>query len=58
MSRICPETGEKVVYLTCQECDEKLVCFSKSRQQIARELKIQTSFKENTTDDWEKNFNS
>ncbi len=23
MSKICPETGEKVVYLTCLECDTK-----------------------------------
>lgn len=38
MSRICPETGEKVVYLACQECDDRLLCLSKSKQQIAREL--------------------
>ena len=23
MSKICPETGEKVIYLTCLECDTK-----------------------------------
>ncbi|MBQ9303106.1 hypothetical protein [Butyrivibrio sp.] len=38
MSRMCPETGEKVVYLTCQECDDRFSCLSKSKQQIAKEL--------------------
>ena len=23
MSKICPETGEKVIYLTCLDCDTK-----------------------------------
>lgn len=23
MSKICPETGEKVIYLTCLECETK-----------------------------------
>lgn len=26
MSRICPVTGEKVVYLVCQECEDKADC--------------------------------
>ncbi|WP_154649897.1 hypothetical protein [Butyrivibrio proteoclasticus] len=31
MSRICPETGEKVVYLVCQECENKGKCSRKTR---------------------------
>lgn len=58
MSRICPETGEKVVYLICQECDDRLLCLSKSKQQIARELKIKTSTKENIFSDGKTNFSS
>lgn len=27
MSRMCPETGRKVIYLTCQECETK-TCLS------------------------------
>ena len=23
MSKMCPETGEKVIYAVCQECEEK-----------------------------------
>lgn len=26
MSKICPETGEKVIYLQCQECEDKAAC--------------------------------
>ncbi|MBP3784406.1 MAG: hypothetical protein J6I68_14265 [Butyrivibrio sp.] len=37
MSRICPETGKKVVYLVCQECDDRLKCLSKSKQELARQ---------------------
>ena len=28
MSRICPQTGEKVIYLTCQDCDDRIRCQS------------------------------
>ncbi len=26
MSKICPQTNEKVIYLTCQECEERADC--------------------------------
>ena len=26
MAKICPLTGEKVVYLVCNECEDKRVC--------------------------------
>ena len=26
MSKICPETGEKVIYMVCQECEDKAEC--------------------------------
>ena len=31
MSRICPITNEKVVYLTCCECEERFTCTAKQR---------------------------
>ena len=45
MSRICPETGEKVVYLECQDCDERLKCLSMSKQEAARKGYGKTSAK-------------
>ena len=45
MSRLCPETGEKVIYMTCQECEDRLLCLSKNKQMAAQKLGVKTSQK-------------
>ncbi len=34
MSRICPLSGEKVIYLTCQDCDDKSDCDKNTKKDI------------------------
>ncbi len=35
MSRICPLSGEKVIYLTCQDCDDKNECDKNTYKEIS-----------------------
>ena len=35
MSRICPLSGEKVIYLTCQDCDDKSDCDKNTNKEIS-----------------------
>ena len=30
MAKICPITNEKVIYLTCQECEDRYECSKKA----------------------------
>lgn len=46
MSRFCPITNSKVVYLVCQECDYKNLC-TKSPEKVKELLKKEKRITEN-----------
>ena len=50
MSRICPETGEKVVYLECQDCDERLRCLSMSKHEMTQKGYGKTKIRDDRED--------
>ena len=43
MARICPDTGEKVTYLVCQDCDDRLMCLSKNKRETVLETGTKTA---------------
>lgn len=40
MARICPVTGDKVLYLSCLECENKICRTSKNERTIQDEQKL------------------
>jgi hypothetical protein len=34
MAKICPLTGETVLYLTCNECEDKIKCRELSKNKV------------------------
>ena len=49
MAKICPESGEKVIYLTCLECESQACRTNERRRVIMEEIKnlMETIQKEN-----------
>ena len=39
MSKICPETNEKVLYPTCLECEDRLACGKSANIEIKEKEK-------------------
>ena len=42
MAKICPLSGEKVIYLTCQECEHSIDCKDLKKQETENAARSQS----------------